>query len=378
MKKKYLLTPGPTPVPSEVLAKEGLPILHHRTTEFSNQFNRVKENLKTVFCTKNDVLILSSSGTGAMESAVVNLLSKNSKALVLDTGVFGNRWVNIIKAIGLESIVVKEEYGNAVDLSKVKEILDNNKDITAVFTTLTETSTGTVNDIKSISEIVQQTNAVLVVDAVSGLAGEVLKTDEWGVDVVVSGSQKGLMIPPGLAFISFSDKAWSLVEKSDLPKFYFDLKKYKKKLPDGQTPFTPPVSLISGLEEALNMIIAEGMENIWDRHNKMAKAVREAFTALGLELFSKSPSSVVTSVKVPDGIEGGKIVKILREKYGVSIAGGQLEMKGKIFRMAHMGYMERFDLVIGISAIEMILTELGYKVELGKGVAIIEKNILTW
>ena len=378
MKKKYLLTPGPTPVPAEVLAKEGLPILHHRTTEFSNQFNRVKENLKTVFCTKNDVLILSSSGTGAMESAVVNLLSKDSKALVLDTGVFGNRWVNIIKAIGLTPIVVKEEYGNAVDLAKVKEILAANKDVVAVFTTLTETSTGTVNDIKGIAEIVGKTDAVLVVDAVSGLAGEVLKTDEWGVDVVVSGSQKGLMIPPGLAFISFSEKAWSLVEKSDLPKFYFDLKKYKKKLPEGQTPFTPPVSLVSGLEEALNMMMAEGMENIWDRHNKMAKAVREAITALGLELFSKSPSSVVTSVKVPEGIEGGKIVKFLREKYGVSIAGGQLEMKGKIFRMAHMGYMERFDLVIGISAIEMILTELGYKVELGKGVAAIEKNILSW
>ncbi len=378
MKKKYLLTPGPTPVPAEVLAKEALPILHHRTSEFSQIFNRVKDNLKKVFCTQNDVLILSSSGTGAMEAACFNLLSKNSKAIVLDTGVFGARWTNILKAAGLEPIVLKEEYGKAVNLARLKEALDLNKDTVAVFTTLTETSTGTLNDIKGIAKITNQTSAVLVVDTISGLVGEEMKTDEWGIDVVVSGSQKGFMIPPGLAFISLNQKAWDLAEKSDLPKFYFDLKKYKKKLPDGETPFTPPVSLISGLDEALNIILSEGMENVWQRHANMAKAVQEAVKSLGLELFSQAPSNVVTAVKVPENLEGGKIVKILREKYGVSIAGGQLEMKGKIFRLAHMGYMERFDLVIGISAIEMILTELGAKVELGKGVATLEKHIINW
>lgn len=378
MKKKYLLTPGPSPVPAEVLAKEGMPIMHHRTAEFSELFLRVEENLKKVFVTKEEVLILAASGTGAMEASVYNLLSKNSKAVVLDTGVFGARWTNIIKTTGIEPIVLKEAYGDPVNIKNFEKILAENKDISVVFVTLTETSTGVANDIKTIAKMTKNAGAVLVVDAISGLGGQELKMDEWGVDVVVAGSQKGFMIPPGLAFIALNDRAWELVEKSDIPKFYFDLKKYKKKIAEGQTPFTPAVSLVAGLDEALNMMMIEGMENVWARHRNMAKATREAVVALGLELFSSNPCDVVTSFKVPDGVEGGKIVKILREKYGVSVAGGQLEMKGKIVRLAHMGYMERFDIIIGISAVEMILKELGANIELGKGVAVAEKYILNW
>src|SRR5574344_1292250 len=274
MKKKYLLTPGPSPVPAEVLSKEGMPIMHHRTTEFSNLFLRVEENLKKVFVTKEDVLILSASGTGAMEAAVYNLLSKDSKVVVLDTGVFGARWTNIIKTVGIAPIVLKEAYGDPVNLVNFEKTMNENTGVSVVFSTLTETSTGVVNDIKKISEICKKFGAILVVDAISGLAGQECKMDEWGIDVVVSGSQKGFMIPPGLAFIALNDKAWEMASKSDIPKFYFDLNKYKKKISEGQTPFTPPVSLIAGLDEALNMMMAEGIENIWQRHKNMAKAVR--------------------------------------------------------------------------------------------------------
>ncbi len=377
MKKKYLLTPGPTPVPAEVLAKEGMPIIHHRTTEFSNIFLKVEENLKKVFFTNNNVLLLSSSGTGAMESAVINLMRKNSKAIVLETGVFGSRWGKILQGMGFSPIILKEEYGNAVSLEKLEESLKENPDVLAVFGTLTETSTGTVNNIKEIAKLVTKTDAVLVIDAVSGLVGEEFYQDKWGVDVVVSGSQKGFMLPPGVSFISMNEKAWKMVEKSDLPKFYFDLKKYKSKITEGQTPFTPPVSLIVALDESLNLILKDGLENLFHKYKKMGSIIRESVKGLGLELFSKNPSNVVTAVKSPDGIDSGKIVKLLREKYGVSIAGGQMDMKGKIFRIAHMGYMDKFDLIIGISAIEMGLKEIGYNIELGKGVKIVEENILS-
>lgn len=368
MIKKYLLTPGPTPVPAEALSAEGQPILHHRTSEFSALFNEVKQELQNVFCTKNDVLIFAASGTGAMEGAVVNLLSPGDKALVLDTGVFGERWGKIAKVYGLTPIIQKEQWGNPVNVAAVKKLLDEQKDIKVIFGTLTETSTGVANDVKSLAALVNNRDTVLVIDAISGLGGQELLTDQWGVDVVIAGSQKGLMIPPGLAFASLSEKAWKRVSEAKLPKFYWDFKKYKDKMAENQTPFTPAVSLIAGLGAALQMLKKEGMQAIWERHKKMARATRAGVRALGLELFSNAPSDVVTAIKVPEGINGGQIVKQLREKYGVSIAGGQLELKGKIFRIAHLGYMERFDVIIGISAVEMILKELGHPVELGKGV----------
>ncbi len=377
MMKQYLLTPGPTPVPPEVSLKSALPVIHHRTSEFSELFQRVLDNLQYLFETKNDVLVFASSGTGVMESCVVNLLSPDDKVLVLDTGVFGARWEKIIKSFGIEPVIIKEEWGNAVDVAKVKKALKENKDIKAVFTQLTETSTGVVNDIKSLGALVRDMDCVLVVDAISGLGAQEMKTDEWNVDVTVTGSQKGLMLPPGLAMVSVSAKAWAMIEKSKLPKFYWDYKAYRKAHKEKkQAPYTPAVTLIVAADEALQMIKKEGLQNILARHDKLARATRAGINALGLEIFAKEPCNAVTSVNVPDGVDGKLLVKKLRQEFGVSVAGGQQHLAGKIFRIAHLGYMDRFDTIVGLAALEMGLTELGYKVQLGKAVAASEEIFL--
>ena len=376
MKKNFLLTPGPTPIPPEVSAKEGLPILHHRTAEFGAIFQEVIENLKYVFQTKQDVFVTASSGTGALESAVCNLLSPGDTALVATSGVFGDRFVKIMEVYGVKAIVLREPDGDVVPV-KIEEALKKNPAIKAVFATHTETSTGVVNDIQAIGKIVAQTPAVFVVDSVSGLVGQDLRTDEWHVDVVCSGSQKGLMTAPGLGMICVSPKAWPLVEASKSPRFYFDWRKMKKSVADKETPFTPPVTILVAQAEALRQIKQEGIENVFARHAWMANATREAVKALGLTLFAKVPCNVLTSITVPAGIDGKAIVKRMRDEYGVSIAGGQASLVGKIVRLAHMGYMERFDVIIGISALEMMLHELGYNVELGKGVAAAERAFLT-
>lgn len=371
--KKYLLTPGPTPVPPEVGAKEGLPIIHHRTSNFGKIFEGVSEGLKYVFQTKNDILIFASSGTGAMEGSIVNLLSPGDKLIVSDTGKFGQRWWKIAKAYGLEPVILTEEPGNPTDLEKVRKALKENPQAKAVYTTLTETSTGVVNNIKAIGEILANTEAVLVVDAISGLGAQELRSDDWKVDVVVAGSQKGLMIPPGLAFVSVSEKAWRLVEQAKLPKFYFDWNTTRKSIADKETPYTPAVSLIVALSESLKIIKAEGMENIWKRHQLLADATRAGVNAMGLKLLSSAPCNAVTAVLVPEGLTGSAIYKKMRDDFGVNIAAGQGELRDKIFRIAHLGYMEKFDIIIALSALEMTLTQLGYKLELGKSVAAAEE-----
>ena len=377
MKKHFLLTPGPTPIPPEVSAQEGLPVLHHRTGEFGIIFQEVIENLRYVFQTKNDVFVTASSGTGAMESAVCNLLSPGDTALVASTGVFGDRFAKILEVYGVKSIVLREPDGHVTVPSKIEEALKKNPYAKAVFATHTETSTGVVNDIGAIGKIVAKVPAVLVVDSVSGLGGQELRTDEWKIDVVCTGSQKGLMTAPGLGMISVSAKAWALVEAAQSPRFYFDWRKMRKSIAERQTPFTPPVTVIVAQAEALRQIRREGLENVLARHAWMAHAVREAARALGLKMFAQVPCNVLTAIAVPNGIDGKAIVKRLREDYGVSIAGGQGELVGKIIRLAHMGYMERFDVIIGISALEMMLQELGYKVELGRGVAAAEQAFLS-
>lgn len=376
MKKHYLLTPGPTPIPPEVALQEALPILHHRTSEFAAIFSEVAEGLKYVFQTKNDVLIIASSGTGAMESAIVNLLKPGDKALVASCGNFGERWTKILEAYGIKPVVISAEWGKTVSPSDIEKALKDNTDIKVVYTTFTETSTGVVNDIAAIGKIVSATPAVLVIDAISGLVGQELKTDEWNVDVVVSGSQKGFMLAPGLAFVSVSAKAWKLVEEAKLPRFYWDWRKMKKSLADKETPFTPAVTLIVSLAQALKMIKAEGIENVWKECRLLARAARAGMKGLGLELYGDNPCEVVTSAKVPAGVEGGKIVKMLREDYGVSIAGGQGALKGKIIRFAHMGYIGKADLLVGFACLEMVLTRLGYKLEKGKSVAAAEEALL--
>ena len=373
--KNYLLTPGPTPVPPEALEAMARPIIHHRTPQFQAILKEVEENLKYVFQTKNDVLIFASSGTGAMEGAVSNLLSEGDKVIVVRAGKFGERWGEICEAFKVEFIPIDVESGKTVNPDEIRKILDEGR-IKAVYTTLCETSTGVREDIEAIAKITKDYPCVLVVDAISGLGSIDIKTDEWGVDVVVTGSQKGLMVPPGLAFVSLSQKAWDLAKKSTLPKYYFDFTAYKKAWEKEDTPFTPAVNLIIGLNEALKRIKNEGLANLLKRNAKCAYALRKAMTALGLELFApKDYSDAVTAVKVPAGIDGEKLVKTMRDKYGVGIAGGQAELKGKIFRIATMGYITQDDIKVCIGTLETVLAEMGYKLEKGKGVKVIEEML---
>jgi aspartate aminotransferase-like enzyme len=310
-----------------------------------------------------------------MEAAVVNLLSPGDTALTVEGGKFGERWTEICQAYGINTEVLKVEWGRAVDPAEIRSRLQaTGPKLKAVFTTLCETSTGVVNDIEAIGKIVKETDAVLVVDAISGLGAIDLKTDAWSVDVCVSGSQKGLMLPPGLAFISLSAKAQGLLNSAKSPKFYFDLKEAKKALDKTDTPFTPAISLIIALNESLKIIRQDGLENIFRRHRNMADATRAAVKALELKLFAPEASSdVVTAVCVPPGLDGEKLVKVMRDTYGVTIAGGQAELKGKVFRIAHMGFIEEFDIIVGISCLEKVLRQLGYQFALGAGVKAAEE-----
>lgn len=369
MRKNYLLTPGPTPLPPEVTQAQAKPIIHHRTPQFQAILKEVSVGLKYVFQTSGDVYILTSSGTGAMEASVANLLSMQDTALVVQGGKFGERWTEICKAYGINTEIIDVEWGKAVLPQEIEKRLKANPKIKAVFTTLCETSTGVVTDIEKIGKIVKPSEAVLVVDAISGLGAIDLKTDAWFVDVCVSGSQKGLMLPPGLAFICVSEKAWNKVNDSKCPKYYFDLKAAKKSLASIDTPFTPAISLVIALAEALKIMKQEGIENIFSRHKKMADATRAAMVQLGLKLFAPDAGSdVVTAVNVPQGLDGEKLVKTMRDNYGVTIAGGQAELKGKVFRFAHMGFIEEFDIIVGISCLEKVLRQMGYKFNLGAGV----------
>jgi len=366
----YLLTPGPTPVPPEALEAMARPIIHHRTPQFQAILKEVEEDLRYIFRTKDPVLIFSSSGTGAMEGAIASFLSPGDKAIVVRGGKFGERWGELCTAYGIEFIPIDIEWGRSVDPKDIERILkEDGSRIKAVYTTLCETSTGVATDIQAIAKITKDTQAVLVVDAISALGAVPLKTDEWGIDVVVAGSQKGLMSPPGLSFVSLSRKALDMAEKSRLPKYYFDFVKHKKSIEKNDTPYTPSVNLIIGIREALRLIKEEGLERVLDKHKRHARAVRKAMDALGLKLFAPDTySDAVTAVRVPEGIDGVRLVKTMRDKYGIAIAGGQARLKGQIFRIATMGYITADDLKIGIETLETVLAEMGYKFEKGSGV----------
>ena len=374
MQKRYLLTPGPTPVPEEVLLSMARPIIHHRTPQFMAILKEAVEGLKYVFQTKNDVFLFASSGTGAMESSVTNLLSAGDRAIVVRGGKFGERFTEICQAYGVDVINIDVEWGNAVDPNRIKNILATDKTIKAVYVTLCETSTAVVNDIKAIGEVVAKTDAVLVVDVISGLGSIEFKTDDWKVDVAIGGSQKGLMIPPGLAFVSISEKALAMVKISNLPKYYFCYKAAKKAADKDDTPWTPAVTLIIGLVEAIKMIKQETLEGVILRQRKMAEAIRAAAKAMGMELFAPNAASdAVTAIKVPPSIDGAKLVKIMRDTYGVGIAGGQSELKGKIIRIASMGFMTQWDIIVAISCLEIVLKQMGYDFQLGSGVKAAEE-----
>lgn len=370
MKKTLLLTPGPTPVPEDVLEALSRPMIHHRHEPFKAILAEVMEDLKYLFQTNSEVLIISASGTGAMEGAVSNLLCKGDKAIVVRGGKFGERWAEICEAYGVEAVPIDVEWGEAVDPARVKEALDQVPDARAVYMQASETSTGVRHPVKAIADLVApRENTVLVVDAITGLGVFDIPTDAWKLDVVVTGSQKALMLPPGLAFATLSEKAWGFVEKSDLPRYYFDFAKEKKNLAKNQTAYTSPVSLIVGLQAALKRIREEGLENLFARTERFAHATREGVKAMGLELLApQSPSPACTAVKVPDGVEGAKIPSLIREKYGVAIAGGQAHLKGKIVRLSHMGYVSSYDMLSGLVALESTLRDLGYEVEPGVSV----------
>jgi len=370
MLKRYLLAPGPTPVPPEVLLAMARPIIHHRAPEFAQLFGEVREDLKWLYQTRNDVLILAASGTGGMEGSVANFLSPGDKALVVNGGKFGERWGKLCKAFGVQVTEIKVEWGCAVDPQQVADALKKDPSIKAVYVQASETSTGVAHDTKALAEIVKPYDGtILVVDAITALGVFDLKTDAWGLDVVVAGSQKALMLPPGLAFVSVSEKAWQMAEKARNAAFYFSFKKERDSQIKNQTAYTPAVSMIFGLQEVLRLLKAEGLENVFKRQARLAHAMREGMKAAGLSLFPKhSPSDAVTAVSAPAGVDGQAIYKNLRGQYGVTAAGGQDHLKGKIFRLSHMGYMDSFDVITAIAATEMVLKGLGYPVKLGSGV----------
>jgi len=378
MEKKYLFSPGPTMLPPEVLLKMAEPIMHHREPEFERMLAEIREGLKYLFQTKNEVLVFTSSGTGAMEGAVSNILSKGDKALVVRGGKFGERWGEICKAYGIEFIPIDVEWGRAVDPKQIQKALASNSSVRGVYTQASETSTGARHPIHEIAKIVKKyEETVLVVDAITGIGVFDLPMDVWGIDVLISGSQKALMLPPGLSFAALSDKAWKSVERSNLPKFYFDFKKELKSAQKNQNSFTPAISLFVGLKESLRLIRKEGLEAVFRRHEKLAEATRAAAKALGLELYAPdSPSNAVTAVKVPEGIQGGKLKNLFFERFGITVAGGQDQAKGKIIRIAHLGYYERLDMVMVISALEMLLKEMGHKFELGAGLKAAEEILM--
>jgi aspartate aminotransferase-like enzyme len=378
MEKKYLFSPGPTMLPPEVLLRMAEPVMHHREPEFEKIYAEIREGLKYLFQTKNEVLIFTSSGTGAMEGAVSNILSKGDKAIVVRGGKFGERWGEICKAYGVEFIPIDVEWGKAVDPNRIKELLESDPSIRAVYTQASETSTGVKHPIQAIADLVKRyEDKVIVVDAITGIGVFNIPTDAWGLDVVISGSQKALMLPPGLSFATLSDKAWKLAEKSTLPKYYFDFKKELKNTKKNQSSYTPAISLFVGLRETLRMIRHEGLEPVFHRHETLAEATRRAVKALGLELYAPdSPSNAVTAVKIPGGIDGEKLKDLFFEKFGITVAEGQDRAKGKIIRIAHLGYYERLDMVMVISALEMLLKEMGYPFELGTGVKAAEEILM--
>jgi aspartate aminotransferase-like enzyme len=374
MLKQYLLTPGPTPVPERIMLAMAHPIVHHRMPAFTKIFNEAAEGLKWIFQTRQPVLMLAGSGTLAMEAAVVNTMKRGDKALCVVGGKFGERWRNICKAFGIDVVSLDVEWGHAIDPQRVAEALDRDGAITAVFSQANESSTGVRHPVEEIAKLTARREGVInIVDAVSALGAFDLPMDAAGFDVLLTGSQKALMLPPGQAYIALSDKAWKRAESADLPRFYADLKRERKAQAGGETAYTPAVTLTVGLVEALRMIKEEGLEACFARHARLAKATRAAVEALGCKLFAPdAPSPTVTSVWGPGGLDTGKLVKQLRDKYGVSITGGQDAVKGKIFRVAHLGYFGPFDILTSITATEMALSDLGVPITRGAGAAAAE------
>ena len=368
--KQRLLTPGPTPVPEETLLELAKPMIYHRTPEARAMLKEVLEDLQYVFRTKHAIVPLTASGTGALEAALVNTVAPGAKVLCLIAGRFGERWKNIAQAFGIEAVCVQVPYGQVVTPQMLTKAQADHPDAAAVCTTLSETSTGAGHDIEAFGKLVARTPALLLVDSISGLGAMECQTDDWQIDINCTGSQKALRLPPGLAFLSVSDKAWKAIDKNPSPRtFYFDLKKARKNLDAGETPFTPAHTLIRALRVSLKQIRAEGIENIWATQARNAAAARAGFEALGLKIFPVRPNNALTVGQMPPGIDSSALLSKLEKQYGLKLANGQDTLKGKIIRLAHMGYIDQFDILTAISGIELALADLGHPVTPGRGVA---------
>ncbi len=375
--KQRLFTPGPTPVPETVMLRMAQPLIHHRSPEFQELFARVNENLQYVFQTAQPVITLTSSGSGAMEAAVVNLLSPGDTIIYVNGGKFGGRWGDIARAYGVNAIEITVQWGDAVQPEQVEYLLKKTPGVKAVMLTHSETATGVFTDVKKINEIVKaNSDALTVVDGITSVGAHELKFDEWGLDCVITGSQKGLMIPPGLAFIALSERAWEQTKVSKLPKFYFSLATARKALQTNDTSWTPAITLILGLDTALQMMREEGIENIWARHERLTRAVRSGCAALGLKLFGSSPSHAVTAVWLPESIDGKLFLSLLKKKYGITTAGGQGDYKGKIFRISHLGYYDEADITALFTCMELALKDAGYHFAQGAGVAAAQQELM--
>ena len=374
IKKQRLLTPGPTPLYPPALRAMMASDIHHRTEDFRNIYKAVLADLKEVMGTSNDVLLFAASGTGAMEGSVSNLFSRGDKVIVCSAGKFGERWAEITKAYGLDVNVLKAEYGDVVSTERVEAALAAAPDTKGVFVQASETSTGAAHDVRGMARAIAKTPAIFIVDAITGLGTMPLDIDGWGLDVVIGGSQKAFMVPPGVAFLSISPKAWKLSEAAALPHYYFDFKKEKKNGDKGESSWTPSTAIILALGAALAYVKQVGMANLIENAQMLARATRAAARELGLELFAaNSPGSSVTAVKAPRGLDSGVIVKEFRSRFGAVIANGQGSMKGQIFRIAHLGYFDFADLFGVIAGIEIILHANGHPVKFGAGVAAVEQ-----
>jgi aspartate aminotransferase-like enzyme len=376
MIKHYLLSPGPTPIPNEVALAMSETMIHHRTPQFNKVFEQSREGLKKLFGTKNDVLMLASSGTGAMEASVANLFSPADKVLVINGGKFGERWLNIANAFALHPIELKVEWGKAVEIEAVEKQLKAHPDLAGVMIQASETSTTVLHPVKEIAKLTKN-GPLFLVDGVTAVGVLSVPLDDWGIDVLVTGSQKALMLPPGLGFIALSDRAWERTKQATLPRFYFDLNLERKSQQKGSGAFTPAVSLIFGVRASLDMMQREGLDRVYARHARMSRATRAAATALGLKLLAPdSPSPAATGVYLPEGIDADQVLDYLRDHMNITLAEGQDQLKGKVIRIAHVGYMGAFDVITAVAALEMALRKFGVELPFGKGVAAAQEVLM--
>lgn len=375
--KKRLFTPGPTPVPEQIMLRMAEPIIHHRNPEFREIFTRVNENLRYLFQTARPVLTLTCSGTGGVEATFVSLFSPGDTVIAVNGGKFGERWVKMPRAFGLQAAEIRVPWGKAVTEEHIRDALSAHPEAKAVYLTHSETSTGTATDVRRLAGVVREHSSALVcVDGITAVGAHELRFDEWGIDVCVTGSQKGLMIPPGLAFVALSDRAVAAMASATMPSFYLDLRRALRAWEDNDTPWTPAVSLIIGADAALQMIRNEGIENVWRRHERLAVALREGVRAMGLRLFSDSPSFAVTPVWLPDGVEWKAFNRALKVDNGITIAGGQDEYAGRIFRVSHLGYYDDLDMITVAAALERAFLQVGHRLERGVGVAAVHRALL--